>query len=115
MWKGIHLPSLLDPGSGVVRPASDIVIQNHQDHPLLVVHAEITWSVVCSVVPHSQFNKGVSPMCTWTNKNTQHRFGGNLSLTKAVPGKLIPRGLALALEMKALSTDVLFEYSMLHL
>ena len=32
-------------------------------------HAEITWSVVCSVALHSQFDEGARPHCTRTNED----------------------------------------------
>ena len=54
-----------DAGSGVIKPASNFVIQNRQPRASCgarcIGHAVSTWSAVCSEAPHSQFGEGARP------------------------------------------------------
>ena len=79
-----------------------------------VGQCEIMWSAVCSVAPHSQFGEGARPHLCMDDLKRPTPERRRLSLTQAVLGKLIPRGLALTLGMKAWSADILLEYSMSH-
>ena len=54
-----------DASSGVIKPALSFFIQNRQTSCsmwcLCIGHAVRTWSVVCSEVPHSQFDERARP------------------------------------------------------
>ena len=64
-------------------------------------HVEMMWSAVYSEAPHSQFGEGATPhwyMDEWNRPTPVHR---RFSFTHDVLGKSIPRGLGLALGIKA--------------
>ena len=93
-----------DAGSDVVKPAPSFVIQNHQTLCfmwwLMYGHAVRTWSIVCSVVPHSQFNERARPHLCMNKWNCLTPVLKWLSLTQAAQDKPIPAGLALVLGTK---------------
>ena len=95
--------------------SSRTVRPNIPREPRCVGHCEIMWSAVCSVAPHSQFEKGARPHLYIGKRNRPTPERRRLSLTQAFLGKLISKGLSLTLGMKAWSADVLCEYSMSHL
>ena len=70
------------------------------------------WSAVCSLAPHSQFVIGARPLLYMDEQKRPTPERRRLSLTQAALGRPIPKGLVLALGMKAWSDDVLAEYSM---
>ena len=69
-------------------------------------HAMRTWSAVCSETSHLQFGEGARPHLCMDEWNRPTPVFWRLSLTQAVREKLISRGLALVLGMKARSLDV---------
>ena len=74
-----------------------------------------TWSAVCSEAPHLRFGEGARPhlcMNEWNRPTSVHR---RLSLTQAVRGKLIPKGLALVLDIKTRGLEVFSQYFAFHL
>ena len=78
-------------------------------------HAIRTWSAVFSAAPHSQFGEEARPhlcMDEWNRPTLVHK---RLSLIQAVPGKLIPIGLALVLGTKTMTLEVFSQYSAFHL
>ena len=73
------------------------------------------WSAVCLEASHLRFGEGARPhlyMDKWNRPTPVHR---RLSLTQAVRGKPISRGLALVLGMKTRSLEVFLQYSAFHL
>ena len=63
------------------------------------------WSVVCSLAPHSQFVKGARPHLYMDEQKRPIPERRRLSLTQAALGRPIPKGLALALGMRAWNDD----------
>ena len=59
------------------------------------------WSVVCSEAPHSQFGEGATPHLYMDEWNRPTPVRRRFSFTQDVLGKPIPRGLELALGIKA--------------
>ena len=63
--EGIHLPMASDAGCGGVKQASSspskTVRPTTNRGARCMGHAEITWSAVCSVAPHLQFNERARP------------------------------------------------------
>ena len=87
------------------KPVSGVIIQNQQ--PCIPFgarcrgHVEMMWSTVCSEAPHSQFGEGAALhlyMDEWNHPTPVRR---RFSFTQDVLGKPIPRGLGLALGIKA--------------
>ena len=64
-----------------------------------VGHCEIMWSAVCSVAPHSQFEKGTRPHLYMDEPKRPTPERRRLSLTQAALGRLMPKGLVLTLGM----------------
>ena len=64
-------------------------------------HVEIMWSAVCSEAPHSQFGQGAAPHLYMDEWNRPTPVRRRFSFTQDVLGKPIPRGLGLALGIKA--------------
>ena len=77
-------------------------------------HCEMMWSAVCSLAPHSQFARGARPHLYMDEQKRPTPERRRLSLTQAALGRPIPKGLELALGMKAWSDNALAEYSMSH-
>ena len=75
-------------------------------------HCEMMWSAVCSLAPHSQFARGARPHLYMDEQKRPTPERRRLSLTQAALGRPIPKGLELALGMKAWSDNALAEYSM---
>ena len=75
-------------------------------------HCEMMWSAVCSLAPHSQFARGARPHLYMDEQKRPTPERRRLSLTQAALGRPTPKGLVLALGMKAWSDDALAEYSM---
>ena len=75
-------------------------------------HCEMMWSAVCSLAPHSQFVRGARPHLCMDEQKRPTPERRRLSLTQAALGRPIPKGLVLALGMKAWSDDALAEYFM---
>ena len=78
-------------------------------------HALKTWSAVCYIAPHLQFDEETRPYRAWTKGITQHQCSRRLSLTQAVRSKPIPTGLVLVMGMKVQSLDIFSQYSAFHL
>ena len=68
-------------------------------------HAIRTWSAVCSEAPHLQFCEGTRPYLCIDKWGQPTLVCKQLSLTKAVQGKLIATGLVPVLGMKTWSLD----------
>ena len=64
-------------------------------------HLEMMWSAVCSEAPHSQFGEGAAPYLYMDEWNRPTPVRRRFSFTQDVLGKPIPRGLGLALGIKA--------------
>ena len=77
-------------------------------------HAIRRWSAVCSAVPHSQFGKGAKSHLCMDEWNSPTPVCRRLSLTQAVRGKLIPKGLALVLGIKIRILKIFSQYSAFH-
>ena len=77
-------------------------------------HCEMMWSTVCSLAPHSQFVRGARPHLYMDEQKRPTPERRRLSLTQAALGRPIPKGLVLALGIKAWSDDALAEYSTSH-
>ena len=59
------------------------------------------WSAVCSEAPHSQFSEGAAPHLCMDEWNRPTPVRRRFSFTQDVLGKPFPRGLGLALGIKA--------------
>ena len=68
-------------------------------------HAIRTWSLVCSVVPHSQFGKGARPHLCMDEWNRPTPVLKRLSLTQAAWDKPIPTDLVQVLGTKSRSLE----------
>ena len=77
-------------------------------------HCEMMWSAVCSLAPHSQFVREARPNLYMDEQKLITPERRRLSLSQAALGRPIPKGLVLALGMKAWSDDALAEYSTSH-
>ena len=108
-----------DAGSGVIKTASNFVIQNRQPRApcgaLCIGHAVRTWSAVCSEATHSQFGEGARPHLCMDEWNRPAPVRRRLILTQAARGKPIPTGLAPAPGTKARSMEAFSQSSVFHL
>ena len=78
----------------------------------VALSVEVALSAVYSLAPHSQFVRGARPHLYMDEQKRPAPERRLLSLAQAALGRLIPKGLVLALGMKAWSDDALAEYSM---
>ena len=95
-------------------PSSKTIRSNIPRGARCMGHCEMMWSAVCSLAPHSQFVRGARPHWYMDEQKRPTPERRGLTLTHAALGRPIPKGLVLALGIKARSDDALAEYSMSH-
>ena len=74
-----------------------------------------TWSAVCLGELHSQCSEQARPRLCMDESNCPTPVRRQFRLTQAVRVKLNPIGMALAMNIKARSLDVILQYSVFHL